>query len=206
MLDGVLRRHIDPVFDVFGRETGRLGISANAVTLAGAAAGFACALAVWLGWFWLALALFALNRFADGLDGAVARAGGITDRGGYLDIVCDFIVFGALPLAFALYHPERNALSAAVLLASFYANGTSFLAFSAIAAKRRMETTARGLKSLYFTTGLAEGTETIVFFAAVLLWPAWFPALAWPFAGLCLITCVARIMLAWRIFTVDDPR
>ena len=37
-----------------------------------------------------ALVLIGLNRLADGLDGAVARKRGVTDLGGYLDIVLDF--------------------------------------------------------------------------------------------------------------------
>ncbi|MGL4243362.1 MAG: CDP-alcohol phosphatidyltransferase family protein, partial [Beijerinckiaceae bacterium] len=91
-----------------------------------------------------------------------------------------------------------------VLLAAFYANGASFLAFSAIAARRGMTMEQRGEKSLYFTTGLMEGTETILFFAAFMLLPAWYPTLAYVFAALCALTCAARIALGWRVFGVDD--
>ena len=206
MLDSALRQRLDPALDRAGAALANAGLSANAVTLAGAAAGAACALSVCAGWFALALVLLALNRFADGLDGAIARVAGITDRGGYLDIVCDFAVYGSIPLACALNNPAANALPAAVLLASFYANGTSFLAFAAIAAKRRMVTQSLGQKSLYFTSGLAEGAETIAFLAAVMIWPESFPLLAYAFAVLCLITCIARIALAWRVFAVDEPR
>ena len=69
-------------------------------------------------------------RFGDGLDGAIARATAPTDRGGFLDISLDFIVYAAIPLAFAIYDPAQNALSAAILLASFLANGGAFLAFA----------------------------------------------------------------------------
>ena len=204
MLDGILKPHVDPLLDAAAAFVARRGIGADAVSFAGAACGLACALAVCGGYFALAMVLLAANRFCDGLDGAVARRNGITDRGGFLDIVFDFLFFGACPLAFALHDPGKNALAAAVLLASFYANGASFLAFAAIAAKRRMETRARGLKSLYFTTGLAEGTETILFFLAMLVWPAQFPLLAYVFAGLCAITCASRIALACRAFAVDE--
>ncbi len=43
---------------------------------------------------------------------------------------------------------------------SFYANGASFLAYAVMAEKRGIETTQRGTKSLYFTTGLAEALGT----------------------------------------------
>jgi phosphatidylglycerophosphate synthase len=205
MLDGIMRRIIDPATARLGGALAARGVSADALTLAGLAVGLACAAAIWFRLDSAALLLLAANRTLDGLDGAVARRSRMTDRGGYLDIVCDFIVYGAIPLAFALRDPAANALASAVLLAAFYANGASFLAFAAIAAKRWDTTERRGPKSLYYTTGLMEGTETILFFAAFMLLPAWYPALAFVFAILCLITCAARILLAWRVFGVDDP-
>lgn len=204
MLDGVMRRLLDPALDRIGAGLARAGVGADGVTLAGLALGLLCAASAAFGWDGPALALLAASRLADGLDGAVARASRITDRGGYLDIVADFIFYGSVPLAFALRDPAAFALPAAVLLAAFYANGASFLAFSALAAKRGMTTRTRGLKSLYFTTGLAEGTETIAFFALFLALPAWFGPLAYAFAALCLVTCLSRILLAWRVFGVDD--
>ncbi len=205
MLDGVMRRLIDPVTGQLGRRLAASGVSADQLTLAGFLLGMGCALAIVLRWDTAALLLLAANRVLDGLDGAAARATRTTDRGGFLDIVCDFIFYGAVPLAFALRDPAANALSAAALLAAFYANGASFLAFSAIAAKRGMTSGRRGPKSLYFTTGLTEGTETIALFAALILFPDHFMLLALPFAFLCMITCLSRIMLAWHVFGVDEP-
>jgi phosphatidylglycerophosphate synthase len=204
MLDGVMRRLIDPYLDRVARHLAASGVKADHVTIAGFALGMGCAGMIVARWDALALLLLALGRFADGLDGALARATRVTDRGGFLDITLDFLFYGAVPLAFALRDPALFALPAAVLLAAFYANGASFLAFSALAAKRGMETTDRGQKSLYFTTGLAEGTETIVFFAAFILLPQWFDRLAFIFAALCMTTCGARILLGWRVFGVDD--
>jgi phosphatidylglycerophosphate synthase len=140
-----------------------------------------------------------LGRVADGLDGAVARAVQKTDFGGYLDIVCDFMFYGAIPLAFAIRDPE-NAVAAAFLLTSFYINGASFLAFAIFAEKYGLTSTSRGEKSLFFTAGLLEGTETIVFFVAICLWPAGFIGLAYGFGTLCFITALARIILAKRSF------
>jgi phosphatidylglycerophosphate synthase len=204
MLDGIMRRIIDPATRPLGRALAARGVTADGLTLAGLAAGVLCAGAIWLQMDLVALLLLALNRTLDGLDGAVARDQGVTDRGGYLDIVCDFVFYSLVPLAFALRDPAMNAVPSAVLLAAFCANGASFLAFSAIAARRGMATERRGLKSLYYTTGLMEGTETILFFTAFMLFPAWYPALAFAFATLCAVTTVARLLLAWRVFGVDD--
>lgn len=201
MFDGMLRRLLVPALDRIGTGLAKRGVSADQVTLAGLAAALAMGAAIAGGWFWSALLLLALSRLCDGLDGAIARSTGLSDFGGFLDIVCDFAFYAALPLGFALFAPDQNALAAAVLLASFYLNGASFLAFAAIAARRGLESTARGPKSLHFTTGLAEGSETIALFAIMVLWPAAFVGLAYGFAALCLVTCLARIALAFRMFS-----
>ena len=93
-----------------------------------------------------------------------------------------------------------NAVAGAVLLLSFYVNGASFLAYATIAEKRKMASDGRGQKSLFFTVGLAEATETILVFAAFCLFPAWFSVLAYLFAALTFYTAVSRIVLAWRTF------
>jgi phosphatidylglycerophosphate synthase len=202
MLDGVMRRLIDPPLRRAGQALAARGANADQVTLAGLAFGLAACLAVTARHDMLALALFLAGRLCDGLDGAVAGATRRTDRGGYLDIVCDFAFYGAFPLAFALRQPDANALAAAVLLFSFYVNGATFLAFAAVAAKRGLETRSRGEKAIYFTAGLAEGTETIAIFALMLLAPAWFPVLAYGFAALVALTAISRAIIAWTTF--DD--
>ncbi|MFN3685809.1 CDP-alcohol phosphatidyltransferase family protein [Salinarimonas sp.] len=204
MLDGLMRRLIDPPLSRAGAALARYGVGADAVTFLGLATGIGCAAAIAFRADALALALLAASRLCDGLDGAIARARGKTDRGGFLDIVFDFVFYGAVPLAFALRDPETFALPAAVLLFSFYVNGASFLAYAAVAAKRGLESKVRGIKSIYFTIGLAEGTETIVAFALMILVPAWFPIIAYFFAGLTIMTALARISLAWGVFR-DDP-
>jgi phosphatidylglycerophosphate synthase len=207
MLDGLMRRLLDPALDRAGIALAQRGVSADPVTFAGLASGLAAAFAIALGADALALLMLGLNRLADGLDGAVARATLRTDRGGFLDIVFDFAVYGAVPLAFALRAPGPNALPAAVLLFAFYVNGATFLAFAAVAAKRGLETSARGLKSIYFTPGLAEGTETILAFLAMIVWPSWFPVIAVAFAGLTVMGAMSRMAVGWRVFldSGDEP-
>jgi phosphatidylglycerophosphate synthase len=200
MLDGWVRRRIDPPLDHLGQGLARTGISADAVTLVGLGVGLAAALMIALELDLAALVLFGLNRLLDGLDGAIARSTRRTDRGGFLDIVLDFAIYGAIPLSFALRDSGVFALPAVVLLFSFYVNGASFLAFAAVAAKRGMSSDARGIKSIYFTAGFMEGTETILFFAAMILLPGHFPILAYAFAGLTLMSALARIALAWHAF------
>lgn len=200
MLDGQMRRLIDPPLNHAGRWLAARGATADGVTLAGLALGLLAAGFLALGLPGLvALVPLLASRIADGLDGAVARATQKTDFGGYLDIVCDFLFYGAVPLAFALRDPS-NAPAAAFLLTSFYVNGTSFLGYAVLAEKRGMTTSSRGEKSLYFTAGLLEGSETIAFFVLLCLWPAGFVPLAWGFGALCFVTALARVLLARREF------
>lgn len=199
MLDAPLRRLIDRPLAAAARPLAAAGIGADAVTLAGFALGIGAAAALAFGLYELGLALLLGNRLADGLDGAVARIRGGTDFGGYLDIVCDFLVYNALVVGFALADPAA-LVPALFLLLAFVGTGTTFLAYAILAAKRGTQTRARGAKSFYYLGGLTEGSETIAFFVACCFWPALFPLFAWIFAGLCAITALGRALVAWRDF------
>jgi phosphatidylglycerophosphate synthase len=201
MLDGMIRGVIDPPMNRGGRWLAARGASADVVTLIGLVFGLTAAAMLACGQSGLLVVLPLLaSRLADGLDGAVARARGKSDFGGYLDIVCDFTFYAAIPLAFVLLDPGANGAAGAFLLLSFYVNGASFLGYAIMAAKRGLETTSRGEKSLYFTAGLLEGTETILFFLVIVVWPQSFVPLAWVFGVLCMVTALARVLLARREF------
>lgn len=201
MLDGLIRGVIDTPMNRGGRWLAARGASANAVTLIGLGLGLLAAGLLAFGHAGLLVVLPLLaSRLADGLDGAVARASGKTDFGGFLDIVCDFVFYAAIPLAFVLRDPAANGAAGAFLLLSFYVNGATFLGYAILAAKHGMETRTRGEKSLYFTAGLLEGSETIAFFVLIVLWPASFALAAWVFGALCLVTALARVILARRSF------
>lgn len=201
MLDGMMRGVIDAPLNRGGRWLAARGASADLVTVVGLMLGLAAAGLVAIGCSGLEVAALVLaSRLADGLDGAVARARGKSDFGGYLDIVCDFAFYGAFPLAFVLADPALNGAAGAFLLASFYVNGATFLGYAVLAAKRGMETRSRGEKSLYFTAGLLEGTETILLFLLIAMVPSLFVPAAWTFGALCLVTALARVLLAARSF------
>lgn len=176
------------------------GIRADQLTLAGCAVGLAAGGAAALGLFWLALLGLVLNRLADGLDGAVARVTGPTDRGAFLDIALDFVFYAAFPLGFVLADPAANALPGAVLICSFVLSGTSFLAFAVVAAKRGRTAEAYPMKGIYYLGGLTEGAETIAVFALFCLFPAAFPVLALLFAAACAVTGLSRYAAGWRAF------
>ena len=199
MLDARLRPLIDPPLNRAGAALARAGVTANALTFTGLALGLTGAGAIALGHIGWGLALIIANRLLDGLDGAVARARGPSDLGGYFDIVADFAFYVAVPLGFGILNPA-NTLPALVLVASFVLTGVSFLAFAVIAAKRGASTEAHGRKSFFYSTGLAEGAETIAVFIAMCLWPAWFGVIAYAYAGLCAATVIQRSAMAVSAF------
>ena len=200
MFDGVMRKLMDPVLTKAGTWAARRGFRANQVTLWGLALGVMAAALIGAGapTVW-ALAPLLANRIADGIDGALARAKGKTDFGGFLDIVADFAFYGLIPFAFAL-RDSANALPASFLLLSFYVNGASFLGFAVLAEKRGLQTSVRGDKSLYFSVGIMEGAETIAALTAMCVWPQFFAPIAWVFGALCGTTALARVLLARQVF------
>ena len=176
----------------------RFGLTANQVTLLGALLGFA-ALPLLVAQLYLwALAAILINRFFDGVDGTMARLVGPTDRGAFLDIVCDFLFYASVPVGFAAANPATNALPAAVLLAAFIGTASTFLAFAAVAAKRGETSPLYPNKGIYYLSGLTEGTETILAFCAMCVWPQHFALIAYGFALACLVTTATRLYYGAR--------
>ncbi|OSQ51082.1 CDP-alcohol phosphatidyltransferase family protein [Marivita geojedonensis] len=200
MLDAALLPFVKRAVDRPARWLVAHGVSADQITLIGFGFGIIGVLAAAAGLFATALTCLALNRLADGLDGAVARLTRPTDRGAFLDIALDFMFYGLFPLGFALHDPMTNALPAALLICSFIGTGSSFLAFSIIAEKRGITSDQYPTKGIFYLGGLTEGTETIALFVAMCLFPAAFPWLAYTFAALCALTTLTRWLAGWRMF------
>lgn len=183
----------------------RLNVPPDYITLIGFALGILAFAAIAMQAYLTGLALIALNRIADGLDGAVARLDTPTDRGAFLDIALDFVFYALVPLGFALADPTENALPAAILIFAFVGSGSSFLAFSVLAEKRGLSARDYPTKGIHYLGGLTEGFETILFFVAFSLWPQAFPVLAYIFAAAALITTLTRWRIGWLVFAPDPP-
>lgn len=203
------RRAFEPVAATLARRLERRG--AMPITWLGLIVGLAAALAAAFGAFAVALAGWFVNRALDGLDGEVARRlGRADDRGGYFDLLVDYVVYAALPIGAAIgatapWSPLGPPASPWVwpalagLLASYYVNLGSYTVLAALMEKRGRGADARGdATSVVMPAGLVEGFETIVLVAVMLAFPAqlhlWF-ALA---ALLTVVTAAQRAAWASR--------
>jgi len=160
------------------------------MTAAGLAAGAAGCVAIAVDRWWLGLALWIVNRIADGLDGPIARRGGATDLGGFFDVIADFMVYGGVLVAIAISMPQAR-LACLVTLLAYYLSGSSFLAFSSLATKREMAGDGR---SLVFPAGLAEGSETIAAYIVILAMPDSVETLLWVWAAIVFFTLAQRLV------------
>ena len=202
MLDRIALRVLTPLLTRLARGLVGLGVAADAITLAAFTLGIAAAALIALSMPLWGLAVLLLSRLLDGLDGTVARLTRISDRGAFLDITLDFLVYAAVPLAFAVSQPAANALPAAVLLAAFVGTGSSFLAFSVLAERRGLKSSDYPSKGIYYLGGLTEASETLLCFALMCLWPQHFAWWAYGFAAMCVATIVTRVIAGWRALSV----
>src|SRR5262245_47866831 len=137
MFDRSLRALKDRSLAPVARRLGP-GISPMTITWAAFAAGVASALAAFTGATIPALGLWIANRLLDGLDVTHARVHGReTPFGAYLDIVLDFVVYAAIPIAIAARSGTPDMTFAGLLLiASFYVNAASWMYLAAILEQR----------------------------------------------------------------------
>lgn len=199
MFDRAVRQVIDPLLEIPARRLAASNVSANTITVIGFVFGMLACGAIAMGAYGIGLVLILLNRLADGLDGMVARQRQASDLGGFLDIVLDLLFYGGIPVSFAISDPSR-LLPAIFLVYSFIGTSGSFLAFAAISARRGVTTDPDGKKSFFYSVGLMEGTETVLFFLLFCLFPMQFTPLAWTFAGLCAVTTIIRMMHGLKEF------
>jgi phosphatidylglycerophosphate synthase len=202
MLDAAVRRALAPTLDRAAGVLAAWGVRAGVLTATGWLVGVGACAAAALRLWPLALALWLGNRLLDGLDGAVARVGSPTERGGFLDIVADFSVYAGFVVGVAIGVPAAR-LACVVLLAAYYVSGTALLALSSLQERRAQP--GGDERSLRFAGGLAEGTETVAVYLLFCLLPRQAAGIAWGFAAAVGVTAVQRIVVALRLLREPAP-
>jgi phosphatidylglycerophosphate synthase len=198
MLDRYSLKILKPLLAKLAAYLRRKGIGADQITIVSFGVGLLGVIFITRHHYLLGALLIVLNRLGDGIDGTLARLDGTTDRGAFLDICLDFLFYSAVVLGFALADPARNSLAAAFLIFSFVGTGSSFLAYAIMAERRSLADHRLPDKGFYYLGGLAEGTETIIFFIIICLFPPLFSILAWIFGVICLLSTAARIVYGYK--------
>jgi phosphatidylglycerophosphate synthase len=198
MIDPLLNKMLRPPLALAAKPMIRLGITADQVTIFGFVLGIFAVPAIIAEQFNLAIVLILLNRVCDGLDGAVARQTRATDAGGFLDISLDFIFYSAIVFAFIVSHPEQNAVAGSLLMLSFTATGSCFLAFAIMASKHNIDNPQYPNKSMHYMGGLAEGFETILVLCLFCIFPEHFVPIALIYTVACCITAGVRIVTGYQ--------
>jgi phosphatidylglycerophosphate synthase len=178
------------------------GVPPNMITLMAFALGIGAAAAVVYDALMLGLVLWIANRVADGLDGTVARlAERQSDFGGYLDILLDFVVYGAIPVAFGVMSRDRAVLLLAVVLeATFFVNACSWMYLSAVLEKRASGARVTGeLTTVTMPPALVAGFETVVFYALFFVFPGRLVILFGVMSALVGVNIIQRLVWARRV-------
>ena len=203
MLDSTIRPWIDPPLDFIGKRMAAYNVSANTITLIGFSIGLIAIVMISLKQYNIAVIFILLNRLLDGIDGAIARNGYQSDFGGFLDVLCDFIIYAGIIFAFGFANPDK-LMYVAFLIFSFIGPITSFLGYAIIAAKKQINTVCRGQKSFYYLGGICEGTETAFMLVLICIYPHYFNIISLIFGILCWLTTIGRVYNTWTDFGKSD--
>ena len=182
MLDKKINNYLNPYLFYLAKILFKFNISANFITLIGFIFGLSCFYSIINTNFTLAFLFLFLNRFFDGLYGAVARSLGETDLGAFYDIISYFIFY-----------------SMCFLLLSFVSTQSTFLASAWLFEKNKILISKKNTKSFFYIGGFTEGFETIICFSLMLLFNNFVELISYCFGTLCWITFVFRICYIRKI-------
>ncbi len=198
MRDATLRQKKDDVMVPLARHLFG-SVHPNVISFIAMSVGVITIVAILNQLYVIGLVLWLLNRVLDGLDGVIARVHDKqSDFGGYLDLLLDFVVYLAIPIAFLWVMPTQVNLWAGIaLLAAYVINLLSWNSLSALLEKRQYQSEGR-LTSIEMPSGLIEGLETIIFYCLFFLVPSYLAILFVTMAVLVFFTAGQRVWWAYR--------
>lgn len=140
-LDTQLRHVKEAIFVPFCRVVGKW-FTPIQLTIIGFIFGLFSPLCLGFGYNMLGGLFWAINRIFDGMDGTVARLSNRqTDFGGYIDIICDFIIYALIPISLVYYQPSyQSYLILSLLQATFFVNAASLMFLASVLEKRAQKT------------------------------------------------------------------
>jgi len=178
-------------------------ISPDTLTAAGVAAAGAAGVAVALGWWALAALFLALRLAGANLDGAVARARGVSRPWGFVvneigDRASDLLTFAGLAVWAARQHgPGLHFLSWPVLMVMAAALAATLPTFASLA--------AAGAGAERRNGGPLGKTERCLFVLVATAFPVILPVVCTQLVNGSLITTVLRLRAARRVLAAKQP-
>ncbi len=196
MLDTRARMLVQPTLEIIARACMRLGISANALTIAGMLTGLAAAALVASGWSGWGVAALWVSGALDAADGTLARMTRSSPLGAIMDITSDRVVEVAMILALALRVPaarlELLALTGVIVIAM-----SLFLSIAAAVVNH-------SAKSFHYAPGLGERTEAFICLSLMTLDVPRLQWWTWVFIGVIVVTIVQRFVHVRRLLSDSD--
>ncbi|HZZ94016.1 MAG TPA: CDP-alcohol phosphatidyltransferase family protein [Usitatibacter sp.] len=191
MLDTKARRFIQPVLGAVAAACLRMGIGANALTIAGMLLGVGAAALVAIGQPVAGFLVLWLSGLVDAADGTLARLTKATPLGAILDITFDRVVEISMIAALAWLHPA--ARFEMVILAGVIAVAMSL--FLSIGAAVQNASS----KSFHYAPGLGERTEAFICLSLMILDRERLILWTWVFIAVIVFTMGQRLVHARRM-------
>lgn len=193
MFDGSWRGQVERAVDPVGERLNRIGLTANALTVAGVVLAGSAAVAIGSGRLRLGLLLVVAAALPDLLDGAVAKAAGpTTRRGAFFDSTADRFT-DTLILSSVVWFliADDRGLIAMVAVAVL---GASWLISYQRAKAESLSFDAKG--------GIMERAERIILLCVGLAIPSLLVPVLWVMLVFTVITAIQRFVKVWTQATL----
>lgn len=191
MFDGTFRKPVDAAVKPIGHALKRTGLSPDHLTVVGLLVGIGAGVAIGAGRLWIGAALVVLAALPDLLDGALAKASGLSSqRGAFFDStvdrVTDMFLLGGIAWYFAVDPDAADELP----LLPFAIAGVSSLVSYQRAKAESLGIDAKG--------GLMERAERIIAILVGLVINVLLVPILWLMLVLTTITAVQRFWKVWK--------
>jgi archaetidylinositol phosphate synthase len=193
VLDTRARHLVQPALDAIARACQRVGIGANALTIAGMLVGLAAAGLVASGYAIAGFLVLWLSGLIDAADGTLARLTRPSPLGAILDITFDRVVELSMVTALAWLHPEAR-LELVVLAGTIAIAMSLFLSIGAAVQNA-------SVKSFHYAPGLGERTEAFICLSLMIVDQARLVAWTWVFVAVIAFTMAQRLLHARALLT-----
>ena len=191
MFDGTFRKPVDAAVKPIGNALRRTGLSPDHLTIIGLLVGIGAGIAIGSGRLWIGAGLVVLAALPDLLDGALAKASGLSSqRGAFFDSTVDRVTDMFLLGGIAWYFAVDPDAAAELPLLPFAIAGVSSLVSYQRAKAESLGIDAKG--------GLMERAERIIAILIGLVINVLLVPILWLMLVLTTITAMQRFWKVWK--------